>query len=189
MSARCSLKRAQDFAANSRFGTPRTAASRQVSERSYCEPGGTSKKLRTHTRRTHAASGFDRRGLLGFAGLAPHSGRSPAPFRLTVFRGRSPSNCRVKYPLTNRKYKESLPVCQTSFKTDRGKSCGNLFVRWARPQMQHPRVRGVGARCGEAFFCRLNSSKSCTLLNIQGLRHHFFCDPGRGSALCRGTTT
>jgi len=29
-----------------------------------------------------------RRGLLGFAGLAPHSGRSSVPFRLTLFRDR-----------------------------------------------------------------------------------------------------
>src|SRR5271168_1608903 len=35
-----------------------------------------------------------RRGLLGFAGLAPHSGRSSVPFRLTMFRDRRyfPSN-------------------------------------------------------------------------------------------------
>src|SRR6266705_5346446 len=35
-----------------------------------------------------------RRGLLGFAGLAPHSGRSSVPFRLTLFRDRRyfPSN-------------------------------------------------------------------------------------------------
>src|SRR5712691_10968003 len=31
------------------------------------------------------------RGLLGFAGLAPHSGRSPVPFRLSMFRGGKPS--------------------------------------------------------------------------------------------------
>jgi len=29
-----------------------------------------------------------RRGLLGFAGLAPHSGRSSVPFRLAMFRDR-----------------------------------------------------------------------------------------------------
>src|SRR6266478_8993867 len=35
-----------------------------------------------------------RRGLLGFAGLASHSGRSSVPFRLTLFRDRRyfPSN-------------------------------------------------------------------------------------------------
>jgi len=35
-----------------------------------------------------------RRGLLGFAGLAPHSGRSSIPFRLSLFRDRRyfPSN-------------------------------------------------------------------------------------------------
>src|SRR5256885_10023437 len=32
--------------------------------------------------------GSIRRGLLGFAGLAPHSGRSSVPFRLTLFRDR-----------------------------------------------------------------------------------------------------
>src|SRR6267143_3245887 len=53
-----------------------------------------SKKLRTHSKRENYSLGFIRRGLLGFAGLAPHSGRSSVPFRLTLFRDRRyfPSN-------------------------------------------------------------------------------------------------
>jgi hypothetical protein len=45
-----------------------------------------------------------RRGLLGFAGLAPHSGRSSVPFRLSLFRDRRYSfqlHYRAKISLTN----------------------------------------------------------------------------------------
>jgi hypothetical protein len=37
-------------------------------------------ELRTHSKRQNDSLGFIRRGLLGFAGLAPHSGRSSIPF-------------------------------------------------------------------------------------------------------------
>src|SRR5580698_9489836 len=49
--------------------------------------------VRTPEGRTTLLASF-RRGLLGFAGLAPHSGRSSVPFRLTMFRDRRyfPSN-------------------------------------------------------------------------------------------------
>src|SRR6267378_1563363 len=45
-----------------------------------------------------------RRGLLGFAGLAPHSGRSSVPFRRAMFRDRRYSfqlHYRAKKSLTN----------------------------------------------------------------------------------------
>ena len=49
--------------------------------------------VRTPRKRTNLLASV-RRGLLGFAGLAPHSGRSSVPFRLTMFRDRRyfPSN-------------------------------------------------------------------------------------------------
>jgi len=49
--------------------------------------------VRTPEGRTPLPASF-RRGLLGFAGLASHSGRSSVPFRLTLFRDRRyfPSN-------------------------------------------------------------------------------------------------
>src|SRR5438046_1174296 len=69
--------------------------------------------VRTPRSRTNPLDSV-RRGLLGFAGLAPHSGRSSVPFRLTLFRDRRyfPSNLngsqqlgaaplRAKSPLTN----------------------------------------------------------------------------------------
>src|SRR6202000_641545 len=44
----------------------------------------TSKKLRTHSRRLNSSSGFDSENTYSaLSGLAPHSGRSSVPFRLT----------------------------------------------------------------------------------------------------------
>ena len=70
-----------------------------------------------------------RRGLLGFAGQASHSGRSSIPIRLTLFRDRRyyPSNpldrrynlavalVREETPQQNVEYKENNVLCQISF--------------------------------------------------------------------------
>src|SRR6266853_1765544 len=78
-----------------RFSTPAASARRahkiaraqSSAERSTANPEiqPARNSVRTPRSRTTLLASV-RRGLLGFAGLAPHSGRSSVPFRLTLFR-------------------------------------------------------------------------------------------------------
>src|SRR5215472_5970514 len=75
--SRCSRKRADKYAREHAKSAERSTANPEV------QPARNS--VRTPRGRTVLLVSV-RRGLLGFAGLAPHSGRSSVPFRLTLFR-------------------------------------------------------------------------------------------------------
>src|ERR1700737_1354116 len=87
--------RAYFFAAPARRAHKNGARAQSSAERSTANPEiqPARNSVRTPRSRTTLLASV-RRGLLGFAGLAPHSGRSSVPFRLTLFRDRRyfPSN-------------------------------------------------------------------------------------------------
>src|SRR6266702_4556344 len=72
-----------------RLASPDNPPAQSSAERSTANPEipPARNSVRTPRGRTILLASV-RRGLLGFAGLAPHSGRSSVPFRLTLFRDR-----------------------------------------------------------------------------------------------------
>src|SRR6266481_1451292 len=85
----------KDFRGSRQARTQNDAKAQSSAERSTANPEvqPARNSVRTPRGRTILLASV-RRGLLGFAGLAPHSGRSSVPFRLTLFRDRRyfPSN-------------------------------------------------------------------------------------------------
>src|SRR5258708_24317813 len=83
------------FRGSRKARTQNDARAQSSAERSTANPEiqPARNSVRTPRSRTTLLASV-RRGLLGFAGLAPHSGRSSVPFRLTLFRDRRyfPSN-------------------------------------------------------------------------------------------------
>src|SRR5882762_5756169 len=84
-----------DFRGSRKARAQNGARAQSSAERSTANPEipPARNSVRTPRSRTNLLASV-RRGLLGFAGLAPHSGRSSVPFRLTLFRDRRyfPSN-------------------------------------------------------------------------------------------------
>src|SRR5258708_7924030 len=106
--------------------TQNRARAQSSAERSTANPEipPARNSVRTPRSRTNLLASV-RRGLLGFAGLAPHSGRSSVPFRLTLFRDRRyfPSNSMApnnlepphsgqKLPSQTPKYRGEMPLSQ-----------------------------------------------------------------------------
>src|SRR5207245_5930386 len=78
-----------NFRGSRQARTQKDARAQSSAERSTANPEipPARNSVRTPRSRTNLLASV-RRGLLGFAGLAPHSGRSSVPFRLTLFRDR-----------------------------------------------------------------------------------------------------
>src|SRR5205807_8899354 len=105
------LSRARIFAAPARR-THKIARVQSSAERSTANPEKPPARnsVRTPRGRTILLASV-RRGLLGFAGLAPHSGRSSIPFRLALFRDRRyfPSNSTAPHNLEPPHSGQNLP--------------------------------------------------------------------------------